>query len=199
MSPGGPFGGKQRGGKASKSRSQLTCEALEERQMLDAGALSFDFGTATSPVAPGYTRVSPITYSSTLGFGWDNATGIVARDYSPPAKNPLTRDVHIGVNQAFFVDLPNGDYNVTPVLGNPKVYTDNVSVFLEGKRVASNLSTTPGKFIQPTFRVTITDGRLNLRLVDLGGKGPWFGIAGLTIKPVTPPAPAPEPPVADAG
>ncbi len=199
MSP-GTSGLKRTGKRAS---CWLSCEPLEQRQMLDGGGLYFDFDTASSPLAEGYTRVTPAVYSPLVGFGWER-TGIVARDYGFPKDNLLARDVHIGVSNTFMVDLPNGTYDVTPLLGNPKVYADKVSIFLEGNRVASNLTTTRGKFVEPTFRVTITDGRLDLRLVDGSGRGPWFGIAALTIEPVapldtSPPPPADQPPTADAG
>ncbi len=182
--------------RAKKARSRLGCEQLEQRQMMDA-SFQFDFEAGSSPVAAGYTPVQLSVYTPTQGFGWQTLNGLVARDYPTASKDALRRDVHIGVRGTFLVDLPNGTYDVTPTLGNPRTYADNVSVFLEGQRVG-RVSTGPGKFAQPTYRVTVTDGQLTLGLVDGSGKGPWFGIAGLTITPVvtapTPPPPAPIPP-----
>ncbi|MEJ7639458.1 MAG: hypothetical protein WKF75_16150, partial [Singulisphaera sp.] len=34
----------------------------------------FDFGTATSPVEPGYTRVTAATTYASRGFGWNSGT-----------------------------------------------------------------------------------------------------------------------------
>ncbi len=188
--------GSKGNARRSSSKAKLQCEHLEQRQMMDA-SFQFDFGTATSPVAAGFTQVQLSTYTPTTGFGWESLKGMVARDFPLAGQTAVRRDVHIGVRNTFLLDLPNGTYDVTPTLGNPRAYADNVSIFLEGQKVG-RVSTRAGQFVEPTYRVTVTDGQLNFRLVDGSGKGPWFGIAGLTITPVetapTPPPPTPEPP-----
>src|SRR5262249_29424127 len=71
-------------------------------------ALPPDFGTATSPVAPGYTGFAPALYSPSVGYGWNTLSGITT--FNRAATDPLTRDGHFGTNQTFLVDLPNGNY-----------------------------------------------------------------------------------------
>jgi hypothetical protein len=51
----------------------------------------FDFGTSTSPVASGYTQVSPVTsYSVLTGYGWSSTAGLDSRDRGTP--DDLKRD-----------------------------------------------------------------------------------------------------------
>src|SRR5205823_6130149 len=53
---------------------------------------SFDFGTATSPVAAGYTQVSGSTnYSTALGYGWIQGMGNI-QDRDREVGSDLTRD-----------------------------------------------------------------------------------------------------------
>jgi lysophospholipase L1-like esterase len=85
--------------------------------------MQFDFGTATSPVQTGYTRVSPSTlYSPGTGYGW-GATGVDARDRgvtgTGSGEEDLERDFClVNPGNAFYVDLPNGRYRLTFIVGD---------------------------------------------------------------------------------
>src|SRR4051794_13121462 len=51
-------------------------ELLENRHLLSSSAptpIRFDFGTSSSPVAEGATRVLPVAYTSQRGYGWSPA------------------------------------------------------------------------------------------------------------------------------
>lgn len=170
-------------------------EELERRELMATSfgpSVQFDFGTSGSPVAAGYTRVPLIAYSASRGFGWGNITGLSA--YDGGTADPLTRDVHIGHDKTFRVNLNPGTYDVSVTLGDARVKRDKVSVWAEGQRVATGLTTTAGQFLQRTFSVPVSDGQLNLRLVDGGGVNSKFAIAGLDIALVNG-----TPPVASAG
>ncbi len=145
------------------------------------GPVRFDFGTPTSPVAAGYTRVPLMIYSQKLGYGWGNTTSLLLRDRG--TADPLTRDNHLGKDNTFRAKVANGTYNVTVTLGDAMWARTNMSIWAEGVRVASNLATGAGQFIHPTFRVTIADGRLDLRLT--GPSDDYFAITGIDINPIT--------------
>src|SRR4029077_4431274 len=58
--------------KVARRYSPLGLEALERRDLM-AAPLHYDFGTATSSVPSGYTRVTPATtYNATAGYGWQS-------------------------------------------------------------------------------------------------------------------------------
>ena len=78
------------------------------------------------------------------------------------------------------MDLANGDYDVIVTLGDTAQAHDLMGVFLEGAQV-DTVTTTAGQPVARTYRVTIGDGQLNLRLFDLGGSGPWVMINALDV------------------
>jgi PKD repeat protein len=153
----------------------------------------FDFGGPLTPIATGYLGVTGLAYTSTLGYGWANLSGLSWADRGNP--NALKQDLHWGQKGTFLVDLPNGTYNVTVTLGDDLVMHDNMSLWLEGTQVAQGLTTAAGQFIQPTFTVNVTGGQLSLRIQDQGGRDKNFAIDGLDITSAS----TATPPVANAG
>ncbi len=145
--------------------------------------LHFDFGTTQSPVAAGYTGVSTTSYGNHLGYGWQSLSGLVARDRG--TSDPLTRDMVLGPSGTFLVNVPNGTYDVTATLGDPRYGHDRDAIWAEGKEVASGLTTAAGQFLYPTFEVTVADGQLTLKFVDQGGSDPNFSLCALDIVPAT--------------
>jgi parallel beta-helix repeat protein len=145
--------------------------------------LHFDFGTSQTPVAPGYTGVSLVGYSTGRGYGWRSLTGLVATDRG--TADPLTRDQVQGPSGTFLVNVPNGTYDVAAWLGDPKYTHEKEAVWAEGKEVASALTTAPGQFLYPTFEVTVADGQLSLKFADQGGANPNFSLCALDIVPAT--------------
>ena len=138
----------------------------------------FDFGTTTSPVAAGYTgHPANHRYSAADGYGWQ--TGSVFGLTRTMGDN-LTRDVNYTKDATFAVDLANGDYDVIVTLGDTGQPHDQMGVFLESAQV-DTVTTTTGQTVARTYRVTIGDGQLNLRLFDQGGSDPWVMINGLDI------------------
>src|SRR5262249_47932933 len=102
----------------------------------------FDFGTATSPVAAGYTQVTAATaYSVAQHYGWLSGV-IFDKDY-PTATDPLTRDFNYTSNGTFAVDVANGSYSVTVTMGSASFAKVNMGVFLQGTQVDS-VSTAAG-------------------------------------------------------
>jgi PKD repeat protein len=161
---------------------QLEGRALPSTSL--AVPLHFDFGTSSSAVAPGYTGVSLVPYSSSQGYGWQSLTGLSALDRG--TSNPLTSDFVQASSATFLVNLANGTYDVTPTLGDALASRDNVSVYGQGKLLASGLASSAGQFLRPTYQVNVTNGQLNLRLLDSGGASPSFALDALDIVAVSP-------------
>jgi PKD repeat protein len=159
-------------------------EKLEERMLLTVGVGSewhFDFGTAKSPVAPGSTGVPLVSYNATRGYGWNDLDDMAAR--SRLTSNPLTRDFHLGSASTFKADLASGTYDVTVTLGDPSLKRDNVDLYAEGGMIDTGLTTLAGKTLTKTYTVQVTDGQLNLDLVDTGGVNGYFALDALDIVP----------------
>ena len=145
------------------------------------GEGKFDFGTASSPVEDGYTRVEPGTaYSAASGFGWLSGTRD-ARDRG--IGGSLDRDFVFSPLATFAVDVPPGVWDVTMTLGDATTAHDQMGVYLEGE-LAWQLSTTPGPGGSVALsRVAVLDGQLTVLLDDLGGADPNVALCGLTIAP----------------
>src|SRR5262249_43789022 len=171
----------------SSNRFRLTFEELERRELPAtlAAPLHFDFGKSSSPVAPGYIGVPLVAYTQVQGYGWQSLNRMLAADRG--TTDPLTRDLHLGRDSRFFVDLPNGTYQVTLTLGDARYARDNINVWSQAQLVVASLKTAAGQFAQPTFSAVVSQGRLDVRIADLGGINPHFSIAAMDITSVTSP------------
>ncbi|MEW9669364.1 hypothetical protein [Ammoniphilus sp. 3BR4] len=115
----------------------------------------FDFGSADSPVAAGYTRVdNTMIYDSARGYGLDKVTTF--RDRGTP--DEIRRDFVNG-NYSFLVDVPNGDYYVKIIAGDT-IAANTTNVSIEGASQGS-VSSSSGNFSELTKVITVTDGQLN--------------------------------------
>jgi Calx-beta domain/Beta-agarase/YXIM esterase-like, galactose-binding domain-like len=168
------------------SRSRPIVEELERRDVPSTLPLLLDLGTNRSPVADGYTQVPLEVYSPETGFGWETLDQMYAKDSR--GDDPLTRDFHFGrSSNTFLVDLPPGTYDITAILGDTWHEQEKLDFFLEGQLLASDVATAPGEFIRLPFHVDVTDGQLDLTIIDRGGKTHYFGLNGLEIVPASPP------------
>src|SRR5581483_6361490 len=125
----------------------------------------FDFGPASSPVAAGYRQVTEATtYTAAQGYGW--LAGVIdSRDRGQG--DDLQRDFDFTQDGTFAVDVANGTYNVTLLMGDAFAPHDQMGVFLESSQVDS-VTTQAGQWLTRTYAVTVNDGQLTLRLRDLG-------------------------------
>lgn len=132
--------------------------------------VSFDFGTASSPVQSGMTQVVPTTYyDSSLGYGWVNGS-VSARDRGPSTGTPATQDFNYTGLATFAVDVPSDAvYVVTLTMGDGLGYVrDDMGIYLEGKLVDSVTANGIAYEVR-TYQVRVTDGQLTIKLDDLGG------------------------------
>ena len=150
----------------------------EEEEPAPAFAQRFDFGTRTSPLEPGYTRVTASTsYNATLGYGW---AGGAVRELDRGTGTGVTRDLHYRDVGTFVVDVPNGTYQVTLTVGDTGPYRHDQQIILEGVPVDS-IATAARQVVTRTYAVTVSDGQLTLRLDGRGGADPNMVISGLQV------------------
>jgi fibronectin type 3 domain-containing protein len=175
------FGEGRNRPRTRKHRRQPRLELLEDRQLLSLpGTVYFDFGTATSTLTPGYTKVtSSTTYSPALGYGWSSGT-IGERDRGKPAWSDQSA-FNFTTDGSFAVDLANGTYVVTLTSGDSLVMHDQEGIFLQGSQV-DTITTAANQFVTRAYIARVTDGRLVLGLKDLGGTDPNCMINSLQIQ-----------------
>ena len=145
-------------------------------------ARNFDFGTSTSPLATGYTRVTQATSYTAGAFGWTNTSGLKSVDRSSQS-DALKRDFVMSSSAArtFNVDLPHGSYAVTVTMGDYNSAHDNMVVKANGTTVLGDVDTAAQAFAVNTFNVTVSSDTLSLEFSDAGGKDPAWVINGIAI------------------
>ncbi|MFB4265240.1 hypothetical protein [Nonomuraea sp. GTA35] len=122
-----------------------------------APGLKFDFGSTTSPLADGYTRVAHNTlYTADRGYGLDRAVGYRDRGTA----DPVTRDFTVAASYGFAVDVPDGEYELTVISGDA-IAPNTTTLSVEGEARATITAST-GAYGDYTGTARITDGRLDL-------------------------------------
>ncbi len=145
---------------------------------------NFDFGTSSSPLASGYTRVTETSAFSSGGFGWTDTSGLESRDRSA-VSDALKRDLvlHSSAARTFKVDLPNGTYATTVTMGDNDFAHDNMVVKANGTTVLGDVDTAAGSYSVNTFNMYISGGSLTLEFSDAGGSDPTWVVNAVSIVP----------------
>ena len=150
---------------------------------------NYDFGSATSPVAAGYTGVVAAAFSPSLGYGWLNTsntvgtldTGITTFTSPDPS---VTRDLNYTTNGTFAVNVPtNGLYDVTLTLGDARGFGYPQTISFGG--VVTHSVTTGGSapaVSTKTYVVGVTGNQLQVGVAAAQG-GTYAVIDGLTLLP----------------
>jgi hypothetical protein len=103
----------------TKIFAAILASSLAIAPAIHAAPSKFDFGTETSTVFPGFTRVSDKTISSadaTFGF-----VKTAPKAYDEMRPNPLEGDfVYSKSKSTFRVNLPNGQYKAWFLFGNSR-------------------------------------------------------------------------------
>jgi len=143
-------------------------------------------GTGSSAIAPGYTGVPLIAFSSTLGYGWQSISGMDTRD-RPSSSNPLQRDFHKTWDSHFLVNVANGNYAVTVYLGDNDNDLTNMYVSAQGVNVVNARSTSStGRLIQASFTTQVSTGKLDLRFYTTNSTSVYYGYIAVNGIDVTP-------------
>lgn len=155
-----------------------------------ASPRNFDFGTATSPVAPGYVQVTEATAYTPGGYGWTTPSNATSVDRIFPS-DPLKRDFVTSATASgtFQVDLPNGVYAVTVTMGDNLQAHDRMVVMANGAIILPDVNTRAGFYAINLANVRVTSGSLTLQFLDAGGLSPTWVVNAVSIAPGTlPPA-----------
>ena len=137
----------------------------------------FDFGPSLEcQVAEGYIPVQGIQHTANADFGWSSPQ----RSFDRETPSSLLRDGDWGVDGTFVVGVPDGDYFLKLRIGDSSFARDQIDIFAEGDLIWGSVSTLAGQFVHRVRPVTVSDGRLTLRLRDSGGD-PYFVINSLEI------------------
>ena len=141
----------------------------------------FDFGNNTSPVENNYTKITRfMTYNASIGYGWVSSP---SGDRDRGIGSDLERDlIFDSVNSTFSVDLPNGKYIVTVLLGDKSYPHDKMDVYAEDQLMLNDINTSTGEIKWLNFTVNVNDSQLNIKFVDDGGTDPNWVSEGLIIK-----------------
>ena len=136
----------------------------------------FDFGTASSPVAEGYTPVRLSTlYTAATGYGLTSRTGVADRDRAG-AFDAVARDFLTGALE-FKVDVENGEYDVTAFNGDG-IASSKTVLTIEGKE-QPGINAASGVIAENRYPgISVNDGQLN---VVVTGSSPR--INGLIVSP----------------
>ncbi|WP_406565384.1 S-layer homology domain-containing protein [Bacillus solitudinis] len=157
---------------AALNALQTAIDGLEE--VIDLGpGYRFDFGSASSPIANGYERVTDTTiYNEETGFGFAAAAD-GNRDQSAP--DDLRRDFILANGSEFIVDVPDGEYDVKVITG-AQTDSNDTTFTLEDEEGEGGTRTEPGEFAEYETTVKVTDGQLNI-----GFTGSWARVNAVEI------------------
>ncbi len=132
----------------------------------------FDFGTG--PVEPGYQKIDPtLRYGGKNEFGFDLGTVPTAVDRN--GDDPLRQDFVTSDEPFYFsIRLPEGNYNVTLLLGDSSA-TSDATIKAESRRLMlEQVRTRPGHFAMQTFTVNLrtpeiqSGGQVSLKQSEVG-------------------------------
>ncbi|MFD0678676.1 MULTISPECIES: rhamnogalacturonan acetylesterase [unclassified Paenibacillus] len=121
----------------------------------------FDFGIGTA--ASGYIKIGQQSlYDEEKGYGFEDLSRVYAIDREASQAGELRRDFCIPLETAFIVEVPNGNYSVTVMMGDTLIATETTIKSGEGRLLVHKLQTAAGQFIKRSMGVHVADGRLKL-------------------------------------
>ena len=138
----------------------------------------FDFGLGAAE--DGYTKVTAHAVMKMIGYGFSSTDKVNAKDRG--GNQPLRRDFCIPQNSCFLVDVPDGTYSVSILLGDELADTETTVKAGEGRMMVNKQRTVPGHFVWVRFAVWVTDGRLKL---IFSGLAPRINAMEITAAPQT--------------
>ena len=144
-------------------------ESLEPRRLLAAVNVGINFQPAGVSVPAGYLADTGATFANRgngFAYGWNLSASSATRDRNSPSSPDQRYDtiVHTQLygTRTWEIAVPNGQYSVHIVAGDPLYYGSVIKFNAEGVLVASGNQTQSTPFIQGTKTVTVSDGRLTI-------------------------------------
>ncbi len=151
---------------------QVAMDGLEEIVDLGPG-WRFDFGSSTSPLANGYTKITDDTvYDEETGYGFAEAAD-GNRDQGEP--DDLRRDFILANGSELMVDVPDGEYDVKIITG-AQTDSNDTTFSLEHEDTQGGTRTEAGEFAEYKDTIAVSDGQLNIVFT-----GSWARVNGIEI------------------
>jgi len=144
----------------------------------EAVAASYDFGTDTSAIFNGYTRITPSANN------WTINSSLFSRDRGTTGGvNDINRDFIFSANtRTFEHTTANGLYDVLVTFGDKDYARTGVNVSAEGVSQATNITTAVGEFANRSFQTAVSDGKLSL---EFSTTGDVWCVTRVVITPVS--------------
>ncbi len=121
-----------------------------------------NFEPSTSLPAPGFMTDTGATYSPTSGFGWSSS--ISSRDRGMNPLQQLDTFVYSYDAKRWEMAVPNGDYEVAVVVGDPQYAQGPQRVVVEGITAVNDEMTAAGQFLTRTLPAAVRDGMLTVTI-----------------------------------
>jgi len=135
----------------------------------------FDFGICAAEA--GYIKVAPDTlYSSEQGYGFAPGSFVYGRYRG--GEDLLSSDFCIPQRAVFLLDVPDGVYRVTLLIGDALADTSTVIRSGDGTFIVNTLCVPAGQFLRESFSLCVRNGQLRLTF-----SGPAPRINALEIQP----------------
>ena len=128
----------------------------------DSAPMEFkvNFQPGYSPVPDGYAVDSGRGFNGGTGYGWNRTVRVY--DYNRTGDQLKDTVAKVYGNRKWEIAVPDGEYEVTVCIGNPKWYASNQNVQVEGASLFSRARTSKGRWLEKKIAVTVNDGRLTL-------------------------------------
>jgi len=126
--------------------------------------VAINFQPSNAEVPEGFLPDSGYSYDEERGYGWNGIGRLRTYDRNSYLSPDQQHDTVMSVYsyQRWEMAVPDGTYEVTVSIGDPKksLYAQNIQA--EGQIVFNNARVTRGCWIEETVTVEVTDGKLTL-------------------------------------
>src|SRR4051812_13815738 len=144
-------------------------ESLEARQLFHGGAvdLYLKFQPAASGVPSGYLADSGKTYADrgngfTYGWNLDNSPATRERNHNADQRYDTFIHTQAYGTRTWEVAVPNGQYVVHLVAGDPDFYNSFFKFSVEGVVAINGTADGAHRFLEDTVTANVTDGKLTI-------------------------------------
>lgn len=154
-------------GEGDDARIMALPLAVAEAVGMELYRVRVNFQTPDAPVPEGFVADTGLTKQSRGGrvFGWDRDNTREARNRSRAHSDPRYATINHFRNGAWRMELPNGDYLITLVTGDPK-HTGQRSHLLVNDTRLRDTSATNAYFMRHRFPLTVEGGELVIKPDD---------------------------------
>ena len=142
--------------------------------------LRFNFSTPEASVPEGYEKDDGTVYDASRGCGWTKNVPTRERITSMPLE--MDTFVFSAQEQLWMLELPNGDYEVTVVSGDPSYAQGPHRVIVGGATAIDDVTTEAMAFVESTVHVPVRNGLLT---AEIGGTAGLTLLNYITCTPVT--------------